>query len=63
MFSKFQQIYDAFLQAGMDNPLQEMLSMLDSLNSGVIRQIERTLPNEDDIDLPQLLEKRLQGIP
>lgn len=63
MFSKLQQIYNAFSKTELDNPLQEMLLMLDSLNNGVIRQLEQTLPNEADIDLPQFLKKRQQGMP
>lgn len=63
MFLKFQQIYNAALQNEMDNPLQEMLAMLDTLSNGAVGQLEQMLPDETMLALPQRLEKRQQGIP
>lgn len=63
MFSGFQQTYNAFVQSGIENPLEETLTLLNILTNGALRQMVDAVWQGEQVDLAQILEKRQQGMP
>lgn len=63
MFSGFHQTYNAFVQAGLENPLEETLTLLDFLTNGAFSQMAAVALHENQANLSQILEKRRQGMP
>lgn len=61
MFESIVQLYEAFRQAGLDNPLKETLHLCDILSEGALRKVNgRSLEN---IDFKQLIQQRQQNVP
>lgn len=63
MYSNFQATHAAFVRSGIENPLEEMFTMLDILAQGKIRQATQSIGNEDGFKLANALEKRQEGMP
>lgn len=61
MFPGFQRTFEAFRQAGLDDPLQETLRLFDVLASGAIRGMDPAAPIPEE--LARLTAGRRQGVP
>jgi release factor glutamine methyltransferase len=63
LLETFRQCYEAFVQAGVENPAVEALRLLDILSAGKIHEIDVALPQDDGLDLLKIAEARRTGIP
>jgi len=63
MFDDFTSSYEILERSGIENPLFEALRLFDLLSGGVIRNAGLGNLSGPDIDLPQVIRKRKEGIP
>lgn len=63
MLDAFRQSYEAFRQAGVENPALEALHLLDIFSAGKVHKINVALPQHDNFDLLKIAEARKTGVP
>lgn len=62
MFDEFLRCYNAISEADIENPLLETLRLYDLLSQGSLRKMN-TLLEQENIDLPMLVQERRNGMP
>jgi len=63
MYDTFFHILKRFEDAGIDEPLKEALSLLDTLSSGAVRGMDETFSQQTKVSLQEIIEVRTQGCP
>ena len=61
MFELIYQLHEAFVQAGLDDPLRETLHLCDILSNGALRELDGRSLGKWTIE--ELIQKRQEGIP
>jgi release factor glutamine methyltransferase len=61
MFPGFRRVYDAFKQAGLDDPFEETLRLFDALSGGTVRSMDLDAPASEE--LARLAAGRSDGTP
>jgi len=63
MYDHFLHMYSLFRENGFEEPLVETLHLFDLLSGGAIRQIDQSLRVSRQVDIHEVVQKRLSGMP